>query len=49
MLTKQLLRRSLKYHYLTASKEELTGDNNLREMANSDISIRRAYTSCIVL
>ena len=45
---KTTIKKAIKYHHLTALKEELTGDK-LKDMANSDVSERRAYTSWNVL
>ena len=45
---KETIKKAVKYHHLTQLKKDLTGDK-LQEMANSDVSERRAYTSWSVL
>ena len=45
---KETIKKAVKYHHLTQLKKELTGDK-LQEMANTDVSERRAYTSWSVL
>ena len=45
---KETIKKAVKYHHLTQLKKDLTGDK-LQEMANSDVSDRRAYTSWSVL
>ena len=45
---KTTINKAIKYHHLTALKEELT-EIKLREMENSDVSERRAYPSWNVL
>ena len=45
---KETIKKAVKYRHLTQFKKELTGDK-LQEMANTDVSERRAYTSWSVL
>ena len=45
---KLTINKAVKYHQVTELKKDLTGDK-LQEMANSDVSERRAYTGWSLL